>query len=95
MAYINLSCVYAKMGDTLKGLKYCTKALDIARSIKDANTEASALNGIGEIYLIKGETKQAHEHFLRAANLSKELGDDEGYQYNMNRIHSLSPESNP
>jgi DNA-binding CsgD family transcriptional regulator/tetratricopeptide (TPR) repeat protein len=47
MAYSNLSLIYTHRNKSAQGIKYGEKAIDLARSVNDLETEIHSLNNIG------------------------------------------------
>lgn len=90
IAYHNAGYEYAKLGDYNKALEYQTKGVSSASSINNSLLEATIHNRIGQTYKSMNNVEKAREHFLRAAELFKELGNDKEYENNLELCSSLA-----
>ena len=93
VSYSNVGYEYGELGDCEMALKYRIKALDIASSLNDLDLKAAIYNRVGKTYIKIGKTDRAREHFLLAANLFRDLGNEKEYQANMHFYNSLAPEN--
>ena len=92
-SYNNVGYEYFELGDHQKALEYRSKGLSIARSLNDVNLEATLSSRIGQTYRDMNYIEKAREHFLQAAELFKDLGNEKEYQANMHLYNSLAPEN--
>ena len=69
-----LGLTYAKLQDYPRALDHAGQALAIARELGDADSESSALNHIGEIHLMQGDTAQARAALEQALALRQKVG---------------------
>ena len=87
-SYNNVGSEYGELGDHQKELEYRTKGLEIARSIEDVNLEANLHNRVGKTYQKMGDIEHAMEHFKFAADMFKELGNENEYKENIDLYNS-------
>jgi tetratricopeptide (TPR) repeat protein len=71
----SLGVLYLRIGSYKKSIKYCEKALEIAREIGDIQGEGARLGNIGNAYIAIGDAKKAIEYGKKALIIAQEIGD--------------------
>jgi len=74
----NLGIAYSDLGEVEKSIRYCEKALEIARQIGDKHGEGSDLGNLGLAYTRLGDHKKAIENYELALDISRQIDDRAG-----------------
>lgn len=74
----NLGIAYGDLGEVEKSIRYCEKALEIAREIGDKHGEGSDLGNLGLAYTRLGDHKKGIEYYQMALEISRQIDDRAG-----------------
>jgi signal transduction histidine kinase len=78
---VNMGEIFKKKGQPDSAIAYNSRALIIAKRVKDPSSIATALYNIGENYITKKNYIQAQVYFDKALDIAKRGGDDEDVAY--------------
>lgn len=84
--HITLGDLYLDFKDYAKAHLNYTIALKMAQAIGNEIMQANALMGIGTVFYLSKNPKEALSYYLKAENIFKENNDDVGYAQNLNNI---------
>ena len=73
-----MASAYKHLGEYPKAIDYFMQCLSYSEKTNDKIQEANAYQNIATLYLLQKEYKKSAENLDRAANLYRELGDDDG-----------------
>ncbi|WP_205860359.1 tetratricopeptide repeat protein [Polaribacter sp. 11A2H] len=76
--YNIMASAYKHLGEYPKAIDYFMQCLSYSEKTNDKIQEANAYQNIATLYLLQKEYKKSAENLDRAANLYRELGDDDG-----------------
>lgn len=76
--YNILGTGYKNLGEYPKSMDSFVECLNYAKQTENRVQEANAYQNIATLYLLQNEYKKSAENLDRAANLYRELGDDDG-----------------
>ena len=71
----HLQLVYPDLGQYQKAIEYHTKALEIAKEIKDIDWESKSYTNLGNSYESLGQYEKAIEYHTKALEIAKEIKD--------------------
>ncbi|SDS20703.1 Signal transduction histidine kinase [Mucilaginibacter mallensis] len=78
---VNMGEIFKYKGQPDSAIAYNSRALIIAKRVKDPSSIATALYNIGENYITKKNYTQAQTSFYEALNIAQKAGDDEDVAY--------------
>ena len=84
-----LSSLLVAEDQSLQAKRYVTEAIDLSRSLSEADEEAKALDNLGLIYQAKLDYTNAMKNFLAAMNIRNNIKDENGIASSKNNIGRL------
>ena len=85
----NLSTALLAADQALSAKRYVMEAIDLSRSLSEADEEANALDNLGLIYQAKLDYTNAMKNFLAAMNIRNNIKDEMGIASSKNNIGRL------
>lgn len=76
--YNIIATAYKNLGEYPKAIDYFMQCLSYSEKTKNKVQEANAYQNIATLYLLQKDYKKSAENLDRAANLYREIGDDDG-----------------
>lgn len=73
-AWISLGWACAQTGEFAPALRYTMRGLKLSRDVGARNSESHALDVLGTVYAIFGDSVEALRHLEEAARIAKEMG---------------------
>lgn len=87
-AYYYLGYASQKIGDMNDGMKYSTLCYELASAIDDKEIVSSALNNIGNIYMVNKQDSVALVYFNKSLEIERELGRKQNQATRLGNISS-------
>jgi two-component system sensor histidine kinase/response regulator len=83
---VNIGEIFKKKGQPDSAIAYTSRALIIAKKVKDSVSISIALYNIGENCVIKKDYKQAQAYLRQSLDIATRAGDEEGVAYCHNTL---------
>lgn len=83
---VNIGEIFKKKGQPDSAIAYTSRALIIAKKVKDSVSISIALYNIGENYVIKKDYKQGQVYLHQSLDIATRAGDEEGVAYCHNTL---------